>query len=246
MTSENPLWISPKAISAITLLFLSCGDQQADEVPPLGESRPRTVSRTLNSVGAVGDQQRPVVASLGSQSLVVWVDSRNGNKDIYAARVDAAGKVLDQGGFAVTTAAGEQSRPRVAHDGKGFIVAWEDGRGGDYDIYAARVDTTGKVLDTTGIRVTKDPANQFAPALAHGAKGFLLLWADLRNGTAFDIYGTMLDSAGKLLWSVPSAVSAGKHDEGEPALAAGGGGFLAVWSDTRNSDKDIYRSAPCV
>jgi len=194
----------------------------------------------LGLSAASGDQQRPVAASLANQSLVVWVDKRSGSKDIYAARVDASGKVLDTGGFVVSAAKGDQDRPRVAHDGKGYLVVWEDGRGSDFNIYAARVDAAGKVLDPAGVQVTKDAANQFAPAVAHGSKGYLLVWADLRNGKAFDIYGAMMDSSGKLLWSAPAAVSAGTHDEGEPAVAAASGGFLAVWSDARNSDKDIY------
>ncbi len=67
---------------------------------------------------------------------------------IVAARLDKAGKVLDQQPFVISDAADLQERPSVAYGGGVFVVVWQDLRNGkDWDVYAARVSSDGKVLD---------------------------------------------------------------------------------------------------
>jgi hypothetical protein len=115
---------------------------------------------------AAGAQQSPVVAFDGTNYLVVWHDTRNGSlDDIYAARVTPAGAVLDRNGIAISRATGIQYAPAVAFSGSTYLVVWTDGRrGGDQtDIFAARITTTGAVLDTAGIPVYVGPYLQHKP-----------------------------------------------------------------------------------
>ena len=104
---------------------------------------------------AADDQERPVVASDGKGYLVVWQDRRSGNRDIHGTRVDAQGKVLDTHGFVIAKHPSVQARPRLAFDGTQYLVTWEDSRNGNFDIYAARISTAGKVLDPQGFAVVK-------------------------------------------------------------------------------------------
>ena len=82
----------------------------------------------------------------GTNFLVVWKDYRRGGRfDVYAARVDPTGKVLDPHGIAVATTAGSKDRPHVIFDGAHYLVVWEDFRNGiDFDIYGARLPPAGK------------------------------------------------------------------------------------------------------
>jgi hypothetical protein len=51
---------------------------------------------------AARDQLRPAVGALGGTYLAAWADRRSGSGwDIYATRIDTAGKVLKSGGFKV-------------------------------------------------------------------------------------------------------------------------------------------------
>ena len=71
-----------------------------------------------------GAQRRPAVAGTGSGWVVAWGDFRNGNEDIYAARIAANGTVRDPDGLPVTTAPGWQQAPAVASMGGATLVAW--------------------------------------------------------------------------------------------------------------------------
>jgi hypothetical protein len=92
----------------------------------------------------------PAIAFDGTNYMVVWQDDRSGFYDIYGSRVNTSGAVLDAGGIAVSTAASDQSYPAIAFDGTNYFAVWQDGRGGDYDIYGARASTSGVVLDPGG------------------------------------------------------------------------------------------------
>ncbi|MGD8413839.1 MAG: hypothetical protein PVF33_06390, partial [Candidatus Latescibacterota bacterium] len=95
--------------------------------------------------GAVGSQWALGVIADGSGGAVVaWVDSR-ADQDIYAQRVDATGATQwTADGVPVCTAAGTQSSPSIVSGlSGGSVVAWDDERNGDHDVYAQRLDAAG-------------------------------------------------------------------------------------------------------
>ncbi len=75
--------------------------------------------------------------------IVTWDDFRNGNWDIYAQEVDAAGNMLwSANGMALSTAPGDQQSPSIRAFSYCIIVGWRDSRNSGssgYDIYAQRV-----------------------------------------------------------------------------------------------------------
>ncbi|MCK4235378.1 hypothetical protein KAX75_13185, partial [candidate division WOR-3 bacterium] len=109
---------------------------------------------SISGLTATNNPYLPPVAFDGINYLVVWEDNRNGNVDIYGARVDTSGTVLDTSGFAISIAIDNQQNPSVAFDGINYLVVWEDFRDGDADIYGARLDTSGTVLDTSGFAIS--------------------------------------------------------------------------------------------
>jgi hypothetical protein len=79
----------------------------------------------------------------GGGVIVTWDDFRNGNWDIYAQEVDAAGNMLwNANGMALCTAPNDQQEPSIRAFNNGIIVGWSDARNSGvsgYDIYAQRV-----------------------------------------------------------------------------------------------------------
>ena len=69
--------------------------------------------------------------------LAVWADFRNGNYDIYGARVASNGSVTDPAGFAITTTAGHEESPALTK-GQGNTWATSYDRApsaGDNNVY---------------------------------------------------------------------------------------------------------------
>ncbi len=130
-------------------------------------------------------QWYPAVAFDGTNYLVVWEDSRSGTySEIYGARVSPGGVVLDSSGIPISIVAGP-TYPAVAFDGTNYLVVWQDDRAAlTLDIYGARVNPSGVVMDS--FPVSTQPGDQCSPALAHGPGNQVLItysgWIDYING----------------------------------------------------------------
>jgi hypothetical protein len=198
---------------------------------------------------ARGNQLAPAVAFDGESFLVVWEDSRtsgvgSSRVDIFGARVDAGGAVLDPGGIPISQAPDAQLAPAVASDGTNSLVVWQDLRSpvDNNDIFGARVGPGGAVLDPGGIRVSPDPNNQLAPAVASDGTSYLVVWEDLRFGpvSRTDIFAARVSAGGVVLDPAGVRVTHERAHESAPAVASGGTSFLVVWKDIRSDIGDIF------
>jgi len=199
---------------------------------------------------ADNEQKQPQSVSDGSGGAVMaWEDSRNGvDEDIYVQRLDANGTPLwTAGGIAVCTAVGPQRFPQAAADSAGgFIVTWYDRRNGkNYDIYAQRVDSTGKAQwAANGIVICAADGDQYDPIIVPGNDGGVIIaWQDRRNGNDYDIYAQRVDSSGKAKWAADGVgICIAKEDQDSPQVAPDGrGGMIVAWQDRRSGNNyDIY------
>lgn len=197
---------------------------------------------------AASDQYFPVVAQNGADFLVAWQDYRSGSSDIYGARVNSGGVLLDTTGIAISTAVSYQYTPAVAYNGLHFLVVWQDYRSGSADIYGARVTGAGTVLDTSGIAISAATSSQSSPAVAYDGANFFVVWQDDRSGTGFaDIYGARVSETGTILETSGLAIAAGPANELTPKITAmGGESSLVVYrgshsSSATNSERVLAR-----
>jgi hypothetical protein len=77
--------------------------------------------------GERGVQYGPSIGFDGTNFLVTWTDGRDSLEQIYAARVNTSGTVLDPGGFPVKTENDEQISSDIAFDGTNYLVVWQFG-----------------------------------------------------------------------------------------------------------------------
>ena len=182
-------------------------------------------------------------------AIAVWGDTRSGNTDIYAQKLDAAGSpqwALD--GVVVCNAVNNQFNIRGIADGAGgAILVWQDPRSGFGDVYAQRINSSGAALWTAnGVGVCTAPGSQIAPFLvADGAGGAIITWTDYRAGNPnTDIYAQRINSAGAVQWAADGvAVCAPPSTQYYPTIATdGAGGSIITWMDDRTSPNsyDIY------
>jgi len=203
---------------------------------------------TDNGVGIcdiTGDQVDPQLVGDGSGgAIITWRDTRSGNDDIYAQRVDASGSVLwTSNGIVICDTTGEQLDPQLVGDGSGgAVIAWEDSRNGLGDIYAQWVDAGGNPLWASNGVVICDATNtqENLQLVSDGSGGGIIAWEDGRSGT--DIYAQRVDANGDTLWPADGvAICTAGLSQNKPQLVSdGSGGAVIVWEDHRFGGSDIY------
>jgi hypothetical protein len=198
---------------------------------------------------ALYNQERLTIVSDGyGGAIITWQDERSGNYDIYAQRVDASGNVLwTKDGVAICTASYSQWFPAIASDGYGgAIITWRDERTYWYvDIYAQRVDASGKVLWwKDGVPICTASGGQYNPAIvSDGYGGAIITWKDERSGMySDDIYAQRVDASGVTQWTANGVpICTASYDQWYPTIVSDDyGGAIITWQDHRSDSWDIY------
>ena len=207
---------------------------------------------------ATGLQEQPTLVPDGAGGcLIFWQDARGGSDyDIYAQHIDGSGQMVSTGsskwvanGLGISTATGNQYLPMAVSDGAGgAIVVWQDGRngGGNYDIFAQRVDGDGnKLWAPGGVPVCIAANDQINPTItSDGAGGAFIAWQDYRKGSEYDIYVQHLTATGTLYpdqnWVTDGlGACVATNSQFYPVLAPdGGGGVYVAWQDFRSGTED--------
>ncbi|MCK4537901.1 MAG: T9SS type A sorting domain-containing protein [Candidatus Krumholzibacteria bacterium] len=147
--------------------------------------------------------------------IVVWVDARNDDSDIYAQKIGSDGDLLwSAGGNRICGAAGHQLNPRMdVNSGNDIFIVWQDGRGDDYDIYAQCIDVAGMALwDIDGQSILSFSDDQRLPEIiADDAGGALVTWEQYDGDS--DIYSQRIDSEGHYLATTLAGFTADARDD---------------------------------
>ena len=194
-----------------------------------------------------------IVSDTAGGAILVWGDTRHGNQDSYAQRIDANGsKLWNPEGIPVCTHPTLQDDLNaIADDKGGVIVVWEDWRNGNQDIYAQRIDANGKPLwEANGVPVYSGEGDQYDPVvIADGDGGAIFAWWDISTPD-WNIFAQRLSADGKPMWNsgdgaegAPIPVCTAIGNQGAPvAVKDENGGVFFIWSDYRN-DPNFYTRA---
>ncbi|NLH48127.1 MAG: hypothetical protein GX444_05925 [Myxococcales bacterium] len=154
--------------------------------------------RVLEPGGRILDGSRirkdlPDLAFGDHGGLLVW---RQGGNQIIARRLDPRAGTFDERQIIVFEGKNAMS-PHVAHTAGVFLVVWErwSGSAETEGLYAARVDTTGTVLDVPAIQLAKKLGHGRNALLAADAKGFLVIWENGWESTENGVKGISLQGA---------------------------------------------------
>jgi hypothetical protein len=198
------------------------------------------------------DQVYEVMVEDGSGgAIIIFIDDRYGNDDIFAQRVDANGNVMwDPDGVPVCTITGTQANVDAVSDGAGgAIITWDDARGGPRDIYVQRIGPDGvRLWNISGLSLCSAVNDQKYPRITtDGSGGGIVMWNDERDGRD-DLYARRIDSSGSVhwtIWGIPVYTGGSRDNHHDHQIASDGlGGALVVWSDYREGagNYNIYRN----
>jgi hypothetical protein len=187
----------------LLILFLIASIVIAEPLPELGEAFAIAPNPTDNRA-----QLTPAMAydSLNKIFLLVWQQGEDyfeqDSADLYAARLDSNGVLIDQTPMVICNATGTQESPKVSWQNGCFLVVWHDLRSGtDWDVYGARVTATGQVQDVNGFLIASGANSQCAPAITLIDTSFLVIWQGTdsigfyrANATTVKTDGTIIQS----------------------------------------------------
>ncbi len=215
----------------------------------------RPWGRTVNYNGTVGTARQlassvscsqngmAIAGKTGTYTGSVLSVEYTGSTSIWGCRLDSSG--VPDAGRTMSIAKQDQQSCSSAWNGSHHAVVWADKRSGPSGsaIYAARVQSDGTTIDTTGKQISSAyVANQPAIAWSPTANCYLVAW---RQGTAvsgyYDIKGKRLDVNLNPIGS-EITISTFEMDRANPAVAWTGSDFIVVWADNRAPDGswDIY------
>jgi hypothetical protein len=214
----------PASVAPVVLAMLAAlAPAHAQQLPPLA-----TLPGDTQRAPATQVQERPDVAPGGEGYLVVWHDARSalkpltnnigsgpdfttlgGNmRDVYAARLDADGNLIDTTPIILSNDGYNQARPRVAWNGQHWLVVWLDDQD-DYDtnIVGVRVAPDGTVLDDPPILIRQQANNSGPgdPVIASDGNNWLVVWPEFVDlvrglrGARVASDGAVLDNPPKIL-----------------------------------------------
>ncbi|UCE07097.1 MAG: hypothetical protein JSW07_03410, partial [bacterium] len=189
----------------------------------------------------------PQIISDGSQGAnIVWGDRESGffNK-LYAQRVDESGIAQwDTNGVAVCAVSSDQYDHTICSDGNGgIVIAWEDDRNANDNIYAQRIDGNGNLLwSPEGKAITNTSNWDWQPAICEDRNGgAIITWID-----SFNVIAQRVNMDGNIMWDANGVeISKGQFGNMDiyPAIVSDGlGGAIITWTDHRSDDRnpDIY------
>lgn len=206
----------------------------------------------IDVCNATGAQEKPEICSDGAGgSIIVWLDKRYGEYEVYSQRIDANGT----GRWAFN---GEQIcnftdiiwHYQICSDGAGgaiILIEVDQWNQNSNDLYAQRIDSNGNIQwGDNGVHIisSKGYYESIPLICSDGAGGAIISWQDDRNGF-FDqcIYAQRLNSAGTKLWSSSGrALTSGDWWQQEyPSMCSdGAGGAIIAWTDYRFSNFDVF------
>ncbi len=200
------------------------------------------IDTTLVYVPAIKNQAGSRIATDDTTAFVVWNDCRAGGWDIYGARIDENGNLLDPAGILIAKCDYTDPYPDVAFDGTNYLVVWHDREGANpHNIYGARVSKEGELLDDEPFAVSDAAGSQMSPRVAFDGTNYLVVWYDSRGGSSYDIYGARVAQDGTVL-NEGIAISVTDSIKYFPDVSFDGTNYMVVWQDKRNGTYDIYGS----
>jgi len=196
-----------------------------------------------------------IISDRSGGAVIIWIDDRNGNADIYAQRVNSSGNLLwDSTGVPVCVKASLKFSHNILNDEYGgFIITWVDSSGGDKNIYAQKLDLFGNIhWASEGAEICTASGNQSSPdAVSDGTGGAIVVWKDDRYSD-FDIYAQRVNPEG--IWGIPEptilSVDDIPNDQGGKVeiiwqksthdLSSGDISYYSIWRSI--SSKDVKES----
>ncbi len=194
------------------------------------------------------DQVSPTLSFDGENYLVVWQGKRTPKIwNVYFTRVSRNGEVIDNP-VPVCPSLKNQASPAVAFDGQNYFIVWQDKREGKFwDIYGAKVASSGEILDNNGIAISStfednsSRGDKWRPVLSWNGKYYLIVWMVSPMDNKWFLYGQQVSPEGQPLGGVTDLpIQRDGTNKVFPAIIWNGTEHFLVWEEEPEGDPKIF------
>lgn len=194
-------WVGPQGPEYQVLLYVQHVDNSGNL--PWGSESIQLAGQYITETPAyhaISDEAGGAIVCYSGWNLVdPWPTFSE--TDIHAMRIQSTGALLWEA--TVCSQSANQTLPAISPDGTGgAIIAWQDHRAGNADIYAQRIDANGIAkweFGPYGIPVSNAVGDQrFPKIISNGYGGAIIAWEDFRDDPQGDIYSQFIDASGFL------------------------------------------------
>jgi hypothetical protein len=174
-------------------------------------------------------ERHPAIAPLGEGELIVWSAAGDGF-DIYGARLDRTGALLDPNGFRIFGENSDETNPEIASLGDEALIICNSKRTYSYDIdiLGVRINSKGYIL---GGKLLLAVASQdyIAPAVASSDDHYFVCWSYHTSGGS-QLQGRSVSSEGVLGATISVTPGLPMSNGFSPVIASDGTDFLVAWN----------------
>ncbi len=178
-------------------------------------------------------------------AIYVWSDTKLGERDLWAQKVDGAGNMVWGEPVLIDGKPDRQEDPVITRTSdNNYVIAWIDFSADlDGNVYAQKIDGEGNLLwQEGGVPVCTLAGMQIALNMEPDNEGGVyIIWVDSRNPSK-DLFGQRLSANGSPLWIVNGIpIATGLGDEMQNTMLPDGeGGMIIAYTHSYAGNDDLY------
>jgi len=178
----------------------------------------------------------------GTNYLIVWNDSRNGNdSDSYGQFVSPSGSLVGNE-IPITTQIGNARSVSVTFGGTNYLAVWMNQQQAgveSYEVWGRFISPSGSLGSLFPISQTASPRS-YSVRVAHNGTNFLVVWNRDASGGApnpavWDVWGRALNSMGGFLGN-EFVIATGGANYNSATVSRADQQFLVSWFETTGTN----------
>jgi len=178
----------------------------------------------------------PSISGFGSNIHLVWLDTRDGNWEIYYKNSSNGGNSwsIDK---RLTNNPSYSYSPCISVSSSNIYIVWVDERDGNAEIYYKKSNDGGNTWGND-LRLTNNPNTSTNPSIWSYGSNIHVVWQDNRDGN-WEIYYKRSNDGGNT-WSSDLRLTSNPYNSLYPSIYGFSSNIYIVWVDDRDGNYEIY------
>ncbi|WP_337864560.1 LamG-like jellyroll fold domain-containing protein [Ignavibacterium sp.] len=196
-----------------------------------------------------GQSNPKIINDKNGGAIIVWVDDRNGNFDLYAQRIDSLGNRLwNSDGVIVFDNNSNQTQPQIVRTSDNyFYIVCIDDRMGLPNLFIQKLDLQGIMIWGENGKIGNHLRSlRNYKSIIDQNDNLVFVWEDFYFNNDGMIFAQKLDQNGNFLWEFNqddlrlSSSDLNIQAQHPDIIQLQNGNYMIAWQDNRSGNFDIY------